>query len=518
MQLLLESNEAFHFLCPTMDDNDDNSSNVCSAQTNALIRVQLIAQSLQMAAPLLGYGVDRCGARRAYFVLTLLILLALLILFITTSLSYYVTGSDPHVDRWLYVAFALLSMGVSVAAILIVQAGLFFHGRTQQRVISILNALFDAGAITYLFLWLMYNKGGASITTVFAAYFGVAGLIFGTGMYFWSVAVPESIHTTDGSISDNQNVPLHNVSPTNDDGTTDVSDIVRKETPTNRTNHTSSSSVLEEDVNEGEDAAYIADPAAAENGCIDAVHSDHIEPEDTKSNSLSKANSYVLICDRTRRKQLTSAPALCLAVFVGVHATSNNWTMGTIRDFLAYLGDDDYDNRYLTLFTLLTPVSLLGLPFVDHIMHHYGFHVAFQSVNVLGFGYTIIRLCSSNLNVQVFGFIIFAFFRCFLYSVFQSFVPTLFSADVAGLCIGLLIGIPGIGAFLNLPLANYIIKVADGNFYVANLMYTLLILPCVMAAYCIGRTIRHEHQIRLELKKESDDQLKIHSSHSQDNR
>ena len=230
---------------------------------------------------------------------------------------------------------------------------------------------------------------------------------------------------------------------------------------------------------------------------------------------LQLTKSYICISDRTRMQQFTSGPALCLAIFVGVHVTSNNWTMATIRDFLAYLGDDDYDNRYLTLFILLTPVSLLGLPFVDYIMHHYGFHCAFQCVNILGFGYTIIRLCSSNLNVQVLGFIIFAIFRCFLYSVFQSFVPTLFSPDNVGLCIGFLVGIPGVAAFLNVPLAKYIIEVADGNFYVANLMYTLLILPCVMAAYCIGRTIRREQQTMDESDETCDDPNKITSIRQQ---
>jgi hypothetical protein len=527
LQLILEDNQAFAFLCPDSEEDTTNKSNsVCSAQTNALIRVQLIAQSVQMAAPLLGYGVDRCGARRAYIVLTAHILSGLLILLVCTSLSHFRTGSVPQVDRFLYVAMVLLSIGVCLAAILIVQTGLFFHGRVQRRVIFILNALFDAGAISYLFLWLFYTKTNASITTVFATYFGISLLTFGTGMYFWCVAVPETIDTTVDSENANQ-IKQNPCTENNDLSTGDdtIDDIVQdsKETSTNGTNHTSSTVVIV-DSNDEEEASPIVDPTAPTknrnvleceaDGCTEADLANgrvQVDPTTSMTNPPNRKKLYVLIAHRTRMQQLTSTPAWCLAVFVGVHATSNNWTMATIRDFLASLGDDNYDNRYLTLFTLLTPVSLFGLPFVDYIMHHYGFHCAFQSVNALGLGYMLIRLCSSNLNVQVLGFIIFAFFRCFLYSVFQSFVPTLFSPDVVGLCIGLLVGIPGVAAFLNVPLAKYIIKSADGDFYVANLMYTLLIIPCVVAAYCIGQTIRREHLCKEELRRLSQDQPNVQS-------
>ena len=129
---------------------------------------------------------------------------------------------------------------------------------------------------------------------------------------------------------------------------------------------------------------------------------------------------------------------------------------------------------------------------VDYVIHNYGYYVALQCVNVLGLGYMLVRLCSTDLNVQIIGFILFAIFRCFLYSTFQSLVPILFSTDLVGFVTGILIGVPGVTAFLNIPLAKYTIQYADGNFFVANLLYTLLIIPCILAAYGIGRTIRNE--------------------------
>jgi hypothetical protein len=226
------------------------------------------------------------------------------------------------------------------------------------------------------------------------------------------------------------------------------------------------------------------------------------EPEDTENHSSdlvwmeSEKDEYVLVSARTRRKQLASGPVLCLAVFFTLHVTSNNWTLTTARAFLASLGDDEQDNKYLSIFTLLMPASLLGLPFVDVVIHKFGFHWAFQGVNLLSLGYTVVRLASDNLNTQIVGFIIFSFFRCFLFSVTFSYLPTVVSGDLVGLACGILVMLPGIAAFLNIPLATAIVERRDGDFFLANLLYTLLVVPCVLAAFGIGRSIQREERAK----------------------
>ena len=72
-----------------------------------------------------------------------------------------------------------------------------------------------------------------------------------------------------------------------------------------------------------------------------------------------------------------------------------------MRDYLAYLGDDELDNRYLTIFTLLLPASIVSVPLVDVIVLRLGFAGGFQSINALALGYSIIRVASTNLNVQI---------------------------------------------------------------------------------------------------------------------
>jgi hypothetical protein len=213
-------------------------------------------------------------------------------------------------------------------------------------------------------------------------------------------------------------------------------------------------------------------------------HHTSLEPPDgvERSHDADKAD-YVIIAEQSARQQLTSTPALMLALFFGIHTTANQWALTTTRDFLAYLGDDELNNRYLTIFTLLLPASLLALPFVDVIIIRLGFYGGFQSINVLALAYNLIRTTSDNLNVQIVGFICFSFFRCFLFGITLGFLPTIFSSNVNGKATGLLSMITGLAAYFNIPLGNLAVETYDGDFFVPNLLYTILVVPCTVAAW-----------------------------------
>jgi hypothetical protein len=129
---------------------------------------------------------------------------------------------------------------------------------------------------------------------------------------------------------------------------------------------------------------------------------------------------------------------------------SNVWTLTTARDYLKHLGDDEYSNRYLTIFTLLTPVSLAALPFVDIAIHKFGFSWALQSVNFLGMMHGIVKVASTNLNVQIVGFVIFSFFRCFLFSVTFSCLASFTGAHATGRAVGIMYVVSGAASFINI--------------------------------------------------------------------
>jgi hypothetical protein len=125
-----------------------------------------------------------------------------------TGLSLFVVAVATRVDRLLYLAFVFVALGTWNGGLLAVQTGMYFQGQTRSRVIFTLNALFDSGAIAYLGLWGIGQSsqqpavssssgggGGGTITTLTwlaSGYLGLSILLFGGGLYFWMVAVPEA--------------------------------------------------------------------------------------------------------------------------------------------------------------------------------------------------------------------------------------------------------------------------------------------------------------------------------------
>ena len=167
--------------------------------------------------------------------------------------------------------------------------------------------------------------------------------------------------------------------------------------------------------------------------------------------------------------------------------------------------DDETGNLYLSLFVLMTPVSLLGLPFVDFILNRYGYHAGLQSINVLALSYSVVKVSSDSLNVQVLGFLLFSLFRCFLYSICFSFVPTFLTGKVVGRGIGVMVMFQGLTSMVNIPLASWAVNGLDGNFFLPNLIYTIATIPFFYVAWLMGAGIKIEKRasVLLTEKRES---------------
>jgi MFS family permease len=144
------------------------------------------------------------------------------------------------------------------------------------------------------------------------------------------------------------------------------------------------------------------------------------------------------------------------------------------------------------------PASVLGLPFVDVAIKRFGWHTGFQVINVLAVAHGIIQVASDNLNVQVLGFVIFSFYRCFLFTVTFSFLPVFMGSDVLGKAAGLLIFFAGFGTLINIPLANVAIDVFNGNFFWSNLFYTILIIPFIYVAWKLEKGLCREKDAKDE--------------------
>jgi hypothetical protein len=59
----------------------------------------------------------------------------------------------------------------------------------------------------------------------------------------------------------------------------------------------------------------------------------------------------------------------------------------------------------------------------------------------------------------------------------------------------------GILSSINAPIASVVIDQLDGNFFIPNLMYTLLSIPCIILAYCIERKMKPDHAAHNEIQR-----------------
>ena len=160
-------------------------------------------------------------------------------------------------------------------------------------------------------------------------------------------------------------------------------------------------------------------------------------------------------------------------------------------------------NRYLTIFTLLTPASILGIPFVDICLQKLGYHGGMQAINLLALSQGIVKVSSSNLNVQILGFVFFSFFRSFLFAVTFSFLPTILSPDLVGTGIGLM-AFCTILSFINIPLADVAVDKLGRDFFVPNLVYTQLSVTCGVIAWYIEQGVKRERAVHKELDRQAE--------------
>ena len=383
----------------------------------------------------------------------------------------------------LYLAFVLMGTGSILGSMLTVETGILFQfdHKQQSRIIALLNAMFDAGTLAYLGLWGLAKLGPSdtsadaskpnpTLLLIIGVYLCIAATCIGGYAYYFQIiqTINSKSDSGDGEIVDD---------PTADRSTPDAT--ARKH------NYGRNHSSLTIKEIEGEST-------------IGGVTSDNDfqnsetnkEEKEGKIPMPSNDRSYIPIAMRSANDQLKSKAYVLLGIWFAFHTAVNNWNLTTARDFLGGLGDDAYGNRYLTIFTLLTPFSIIALPFLDVVIHSFGFHGGLQAVNVLALFHGIIKVWVRNLNVQVAGFVFFTFFRCFLYSVALSCVADFISQASIGKATGTLFVLSGLAGFVNLGLAQ--LAVDEGYFFIPNLVYFVGTIPMFYLTYQIGRALEKD--------------------------
>ena len=558
MQLMLERRGAFSYLCDDADlpegaiDTDETpttttATTTCPEQSAMLLNVQFVAQLTMIASPLLGAWCDKNGPAEVAGGLFLSGSVGILLLAIATS--------NLGIDWLLFPSFLCSGLMAQIAGLMTVQTGLIFtKPRSVNRAISALNALYDAGAITYLILWYIDTHTVLTLPTLSALNLAFFVSVVGSAVKAWF-----KITDAKGEVAESESRRLKNESKReewdDEECKEEINDDVTHISHTKQThmvmdvpdgayamNDSESSekssprqkliswrdelSVVSEEDGENEEAVpkprsalEIPEASAPDLGEGDKEgdeKGDEKQTSTTPSPESKKASvtfgnfgndedfieepaqassgprQYILISSRPALDQLRSSQFLYLAAFFAFHHSRNTWTLTTTRDFLAYLGDDATGNKYLAIFTLLTPASVLGLPLVDKIVHKGGYVAGLHVVNALAIGQGIIVVSSDNLNVQIVGFLLYSFYRCFLFSVCFSCLPSFLDGIVLGKGYGVLIFSGGVLSLMNIPLSNAAVQKLGGNFFIPNLIYTVLCVPCIFFIWNLHQGFKRE--------------------------
>eukprot|EP00985_Skeletonema_marinoi_P015427 scaffold7970_cov147-Skeletonema_marinoi.AAC.3 len=439
-QLMLEEAGAFSNRCAPDEPLP------CPSQTSMLLNVQFSSMLTTMIfTPFMGAGIDKFGPAIMFKVAFVFGIFGLVLLIISTSL---------HIDPLLFPSFLCIGFMSCLSGLYTVQTGLLFEeGRDRNRVISVLNALLDSGAVTYLLLWFVETNTVLTLPTISAVYLAIYILVVGTSVICWTKIGKK----TQRLAIEEMDRAVHDVVVVRRDSIRRASEIMERQ-----------ESIID---NEEE----------------------------------STTDQYILIANRPQMEQLMSSQYITLCIFFSFHQARNTFTLTTTRDFLAYLGDDEYGNKYLSIFTLLTPVSVLGLPFVDLILHKWGYGAGLHTCNLLGICQGIVQVSSTNLSMQILGFVFYSFYRCFLFSITFSALAAFIRGDVIGKGCGIYILFGGLaGLAFNIPLANVAVNSLGGNFFIPNLVYLLGCLPCTFLCYQVGRGFAKEANKKEEIALYSD--------------
>jgi hypothetical protein len=321
-----------------------------------------------------------------------------------------------------------------------------------------LNALFPAGGVTYLGLWALQTKAGISLSAILLSYSLVALLSFGLLCHYWRrVSLPhhDAINLFEESLSTIPGPPLATLHFAIAD---DEASIKMEKT-----------------------CAILAE-AEKEEISIMAMGVKAMEND----SSTEKNNC---ISSRTPKAQLTSGLYLLLMTWFSFYTAKNMFTMTTARDFLSRLGDDETNNLYLSIFTIMMPSSVLALPLVDLVVTKYGFQGGLHVVNFAAVVHGLTQLLFTDLRLQVIGFVAFSIFRSFLYGVSFSLLASFLSPNVTGKGAGLFSFAVGLCLIVNIPLSNEALR---NSFFIPNLIYTVLVGPCILAVCILGVWIQKD--------------------------
>jgi len=488
MQLMLEENGAFSILCKKSNTttipisnntvllhNSSTTNNmdsvpmttkshhlVCPTQSRTLQYVSFIATILaQLATPVFGDISDRYGPLILHILLSVLGCVGVAVILISSWTQIY---------DLLYVAFILIGfMAMASAPIIMEVAYLYSLPSSRRRVISSLNCLWDVGGgVGYWILWIIAHSSHLSFLLVIGLYLIVGCIIFTTSTFLWKVIVATS--KVNRSFHKSQTLSCEENSTPTDESTNTMN--ILHSTPSiddDKVKH-----YIENDNNDNTQPM------------INALEENDVESTTIRNTEQAMVTQSITKNKTSFWKHVTSSRFILLTFIFSVHVSRILFTLTSARDFLKHLGDDVTGNRYLTILSLLSPVAILGLPVVDFFVERWGYIVSLQLINAIAIVHGIILVGSTNLDLQILGFVLLALYRCLTFAIILSYLEVISEKHVLGKLTGIICLIPGLFQLINLPMSDWALGSLHGNFFWPNLIYTLFVLPCIVGVCYLG--------------------------------
>ena len=147
--------------------------------------------------------------------------------------------------------------------------------------------------------------------------------------------------------------------------------------------------------------------------------------------STLDSDSGDLMHARPIRSQLHSLDFLVILLFAVAGVTHSTIYLGTVRDWLEYLGDASTGFLYSTILSWCLPISILVIPLVPYSLKRIGYAGMLSLINIAGAVFAVMSAVPL-LPQQLGAFLLFTVYRAFLYSVQSSFIAQTFGLRSMG--------------------------------------------------------------------------------------
>eukprot|EP00928_Gymnodinium_smaydae_P027867 TRINITY_DN21410_c0_g1_i1.p1 TRINITY_DN21410_c0_g1~~TRINITY_DN21410_c0_g1_i1.p1 ORF type:complete len:488 (-),score=31.36 TRINITY_DN21410_c0_g1_i1:235-1662(-) len=177
-------------------------------------------------------------------------------------------------------------------------------------------------------------------------------------------------------------------------------------------------------------------------------------------------------------KQFASFEFLFVLVYFPINLVRSNTYLGTNKELLQTLGDEEYGYLFTQIFVASLPASTVFLPFISLCLSRRGFGDTLVLFSCLSVAWNVVAL-TGGLFWQLLAFAAFTNARAMLYCAHFVFIAHAFGSRTSGRIQGVLAIIAGVGNFLIWPFTTWLERQGLPYLYGGLLVLTLPSLTVV---------------------------------------